>query len=109
MAEPVGLVALELRPFGTDELLAYERGEPQRYLAAVAQRLHGSAVEHLALDGAALDDASLFGLELVEPRCEQRLQRGRHDDLAAALVRHRDHLGDEDRIPAARLTNPAPP
>src|SRR5438552_12662751 len=39
------------------------------------ERLHGAAVEELALDGAALEHAPLPLVELVEARAEQRFQR----------------------------------
>ncbi len=71
------------------------------------QRLDGAAVEHAPLDGAALEHASLGSVELVEPRGEQRLDRRRDDDVAAAATpaRQRDHLLDEERIALGGLAD----
>ena len=63
-------------------------------------------MEDLALDRAALEDASLGRLELVEPRGEQRVQRRRDDDLALRLAGHRDHLLDEERVAACGARDP---
>ena len=46
------------------------------------ERLHGAAVEDLALDRPALQHPPLGRVELVEARRQQRLQRRRHLDLA---------------------------
>ena len=42
-----------------------------------------AAVEHLALDGSALHDDTDVAVERVDARLEQRVDRRRHDDLAA--------------------------
>ena len=58
-------------------------------------------VEHLAFDGAALEDRPLRRVELVEARREQCLKRRRHLDLAVAgRLHHRRHLLDEERVSA---------
>jgi hypothetical protein len=49
------------------------------------ERLHGAAVKHLPLDGAALEHAPFSRLELVDPGRQQRLQRGRNEDVALRL------------------------
>ena len=68
---------------GANELVAHERSEPGRDLCLLrAERLDGAAVEDLAFDRASLEHVSLGGLELVEARCEQRVKRWRHDNLA---------------------------
>ena len=88
VAEAEAVLARELRPVRPDQLLAHERGQARRHLGLLGcERLHGAAVEDLALDRAALEHASLGRLELVEPGSEQRLQRRRDDDLALRLVR----------------------
>ena len=77
VAEAEGVLAGELAVSGRIELLAHERGQPRRDLRLLgSERLDGAAVEDLALDRAALEHAPLRLLELVEPRGEQRPQRG---------------------------------
>ena len=108
VAEAVAVVAGELRAVGADQLAAHEPGEPGRHLRLLGrERLHGAAVEDLALDRAALEHPALGLVELVEPRREQRLQRGRHLDLRVAGG-HREHLGDEQRVAARRPRDPLP-
>src|SRR4051794_16839848 len=63
-------------------------------------------MEDLAFDGAALHDAALGGVELVEPGCEQRAERRRHLDLVLAVACHRQHLGDEERVASGRPLDP---
>ena len=63
---------------------AASRGVTSRLLRR--ERLHGAAVEELALDRAALEHPALGLVELVEPRRQQRLERRRHLDLAAVRV-----------------------
>ena len=82
VAEAVAVVAGELGAVGTDELVADERGEPGRDLRLLGgERLHGAAVEDLALDRAAFEHPALGFVELVEAGRQQRLQRRRHLDL----------------------------
>ncbi len=64
-------------------------------------------MEQLALDGAVLEDAPLRLVELVEARDQQRPQRRRHLELAA-LRREREHLGDEERVPAGPRGDASP-
>ena len=100
VAEAEGVLSGKLRRVGADQVLPDERGEARRHRAALRERLHGAAVEDLALDRAPLQHGALSVLELVEPRGEERLQ-GRWDgDLALAFDGHRHHLGDEQRVSA---------
>ena len=69
-------------------------------------------MEHLAFDGAPLQDSSLGIVELVETRREQCLDRRRNGDLGravsvTALCEHREHLADEERVAAGRLEDAA--
>ena len=108
VAEAKRVVAGDLGRVGSDRAPAHEGGQPRRQSRLPGgQRLHGAAVEDLALHGAVLQDRPLRGIELVEARGEQRLQRGRHDHLAVArLLHHRRHLLDEERIAARRRQDP---
>ena len=106
MAEAVAVVAGELGAVGADELVAHERGEPGRDLRLLGrQRLHGAAMEDLALDRASLEHAPLGLVELVEAGCEQRLQRRRHVDLLVPGG-HREHLRDEERVAGRSVGDP---
>ena len=76
---------------GGDELAALRRRE----------RDDPADVEHLPLDRSALQQAALFGGELLEPRSKQALDRGWDRDLVdtvLALREHREHLLEEKRI-----------
>ena len=75
VAEAEAVLARELRLVGTDQLAAHERGQARRHLRLLrCERLHGAAVEDLALDRAALEHPPLGRVELVEAGGEQRLQ-----------------------------------
>ena len=77
VTEAEAVVAGELGAVGSDQLPANERGEPGRDLGLLGrERLHGPAVEDLALDGSPLEHLALGVVELVEARRQQRLQRG---------------------------------
>ncbi len=107
MAEAEAVLARELRRVGTDQLPAHERGQARRDLGLLRpERLHGAAVEDLALDRAALEHPPLGRVELVEAGREQRLQRRRHLDLVSRLTGHRQHLADEQRVAAGRRGDP---
>ena len=98
-AEPV--FADELGPVGPDQLLAHERSEARGYLGLLGcERLHGAAVEDLALDRASLEHAPLGRLQLIQPGAEQRPQRRRDDHLPLRLAGHCHHLLDEERVTA---------
>ena len=64
-------------------------------------------MKEAALDGAALEDPALRRLELVDPRREQRVDRGRDGDVpAAGILDERDHLLDEERVALGRVADP---
>ena len=78
-------------------------------------------MEDLALYRRAFDHRPLLGTELVEPRREQRLDRGRHGRVRElprcrplpiptneqpVVDQHREHLFDEERIALSRLRDP---
>ena len=79
------------------------------------ERLHRTAVKDAPLDGAAPEHIPLDGIELIEPRGQQRLDRRGHGDVAIRRVAHeRDHLLDEERIalpprPGSSCASPHPP
>ena len=76
VAEAVAVVARELGAVGADQLAAHEPGQPGRHLRLLGgERLHGAAMEDLALDGASLEHLALGLVELVEAGRQQRLQR----------------------------------
>ncbi len=110
MAEPEPVVSRELGPVGSDVLLANERGQSRRHLQLVgAEGLYGAAVEDLTLDRASLENTALLGLELVDTRGEQRLDRRWHDDLGILrALEHRHHLLHEERVPPGRTKNTGP-
>ena len=106
VAKAVAVVARDLGRFGADELAPHERREPGRDLRLLgSERLHAAAVEDLPLDGAALEHPALGLVKLVEPSCEQSLQRRRHID-GSVFGRHREHLGDEERVAARGVRDP---
>ena len=96
----------KLRLVGADQPLARERGQPRHHLPVGRERLHGAAVEDLALDRPALEHRALVGVELVEAGGEQRPERGRDGDLALRLAGHRHHLGEEERVAAGGAGDP---
>ena len=107
VAEAEGVLALELCLVRPDELLADERGQPRSHLGLIGcERLDGTPMEDLPLDRAALEHAPLGRLELVQPRRQQRLQRGRDNHLDVCVAGHRQHLLDEERIAARRSSDP---
>src|SRR5829696_8804395 len=106
VAEAEAVLTGERRPVRPDQLLSRERGETRGHAFIGRQCLHSATVEDLALDRAVLEHASLGGLELVEPRGEQRLQRRRDDHLAFGLFGHGQHLGDEERVAARGVSDP---
>ena len=108
VAEAEAVLAGELRSFGADQLVPDERCESWQHVGLVrGERLHGAAVEDLALDCSALEHRALLRLELVESRGQERPQRRRHLDLAA-VGREREHLGDEERVAARPVGDPRP-
>src|SRR4051812_602161 len=108
MAEAERLLAGHVCWVRADQFLAHERGEHAldlRWRLRVAQRQYRRGVEHLPLDGAALEQVTLFGSQPLDARGEQSLDRRRHVELAL-LARERDHLLQEERVPRARLDQP---
>jgi hypothetical protein len=90
------------------ELLPHEPEQPRRYIQIVGcQCSDRPAVEHLALDGATLERRTLPSRELVEPCCEQRLDRRRHRDFPRRFLEHREHLLDEQRVAVGRSPDAA--
>ena len=64
-------------------------------------------MERSSLDRAALKDVPFPGLELIQPRCEQRLDRWWNDDLVIArLLQQRHHLLHEQRVALGSLLDP---
>jgi hypothetical protein len=62
-------------------------------------------VEDLSLDRSALEDPTLWRIELVETCGQQRLQSRRHHDLAVRVGGNGDHLLCEQRVTACHLHN----
>ncbi len=109
VTEAEAVVAREQRSLRPDQLLADERRQARRHLRLHgSERLHRAPVEDLSLDRAALEDAPLGCVELIEARCEQRPKGGRDHDLFNRLVDHRQHLADEERIPARGTSDALP-
>ena len=109
VAEAEAVLACELRLVGSDQLPADERGQAWRHLRLLrCERLHGAAVEDLALDRAPLEHPPLARVELVEAGGEQRPQARRHLDPGSRLGGHRQHLTDEERVAAGRSGDPHP-
>ena len=108
MAEAERILSGEQRPVRADQLLANERGQLGREPRLLGrERLDDAVVEHLALDGAALEHGPLRRVELVEARREERLERRRHLDFAVAgRLHHRRHLLDEERVSARGVQDP---
>ena len=107
-----------------DELFPNERHQVRVDGATKAIRrelAHRADVKDLPLHGRQLQDRPLVVLEAVEPRREERLNRGRHRDHGEVGRRvpppvlpaeqpvvdeHREHLLDEERIAFGRLFDP---
>ena len=124
MPEPEGLVAGERRAVGPDQLPPEEGGDVPVHspIKLAAAQLHDRpAMEDPALDRRTLGDRSLLGIELIEPRREERLDAGRnghrrqigrrHPSAVPKRERpvvdqHRDELLDEQRVPVRRLGDP---
>ena len=108
--ESVGVVPRELRAIGPDELLPDECQQSLRHVrVAVRERPHRTLVEHPSFHRAALEHGSLSRVELVEPRCQQRLDRRWNlYHGAARSVDEREHLLDEQRISLGGVTDPPP-
>ena len=83
VAEAVRDLAREEGLVRSDQLLAHEgaqEGGNRGIERLVGERLHRAAVEHLALDGSALDHRPLVAGEAIEASGEQRVDSGRDGD-----------------------------
>jgi hypothetical protein len=110
VAEAEAVVARKRRPVGPDQLLPDERQQmrvdPRPRLLG-KQLDDGASVEQPPFDRRPFDHCSLLGLEPVDPRGEQRLDRRRDLQLAVFALRlHRDELLHEERVPLGGLDNP---
>ena len=76
------------RAIGADEALARERRE-------VARGVRAAHVEAHALDGGALEDVALVGVEALDAGGEDRLDARRQRALVGS---HRDELLEEQRV-----------
>jgi hypothetical protein len=114
--EAEGILLLDGRPIGPDELLSRQCIEQPAHL--VAERVcdefpHGGAREDEADHRCGVDHGALLGDQLVEASGEQGLDRGRDHDLGDALRcdpagaslpddplvdHHRQKLLDEERV-----------
>ena len=82
-AEPV--VAGQLGPVGTDQVLPGQHRQPGRDLGLLGrERLNGAAVEELSFDGTALEHGALGRVELVEAGSEERTQSRRDVDVVVS-------------------------
>ena len=108
VAEAKRVVTPHQRGGRPDELLAHEAHEVagERLLVG-SKRLHGAAVEQLSLDGPALERLALEPGQLVDPCCEQGLDRRWDAQVGAVLAHHREHLLHEEGISPACVADPA--
>ena len=104
--ETEAVLTRQLRAVGTDQLPANERSEPRGDVLLVGrERLDGAEMEDLAFDRSALEHAALGAVELVEPGGEQGSQR-RGNLHVLGFTRHREHLGEKERVAARRARDP---
>ena len=126
VAETERVLARELGTIGPDELLAREREEAGAHVRPDGLRAEGgdgAGVEDLALDGAALDHGTLVGVQSVQARGEQEVDRrwDRHvrevldgaprtpfEAKEAVVDQHREHLLDEQRVALRGFEDPVP-
>ena len=64
-------------------------------------------MEDLALDCSSFEHLPLVLVQLVEPCRQERPERRGHVDVVVCR-HHRQHLGDEERVPARRVRDPLP-
>jgi hypothetical protein len=111
MPEAERVVAGDHRPVRPDHLLADEREKLAwniDHRRRRSERRHGSPVEDLSFDRAALDHDALVVVQRVESRLQQRPDRGRHVHGAARLAREGRHLLEEERIAVRRRQDARP-
>jgi hypothetical protein len=102
MTEPLRVLAWQARVVRAHELLANQRHEVSCHLApdALVDHLPDGADEELrANDGGRFDRCTLVGIEPVEPRREQRVDRGWEHDGS--------RLRELDPAVAVALQNPS--
>jgi len=107
VSEPEAVVAREQGAVRANEFLADERHQVATHPRACRLRQQvgdGAPVEHASLDRRTFDHGPLLGLEAVDPRCQQRLNRRRDHELSVAAFRvHREQLFDKKRVTFRRL------
>ena len=97
---------------GREQLPARQQLEaPAEILALRLRRERGHLAERelLADDRRPLEHRSIRRVEPVEPRREQRFDRGRDRDVTgvrALFERDRDHLLEKERVPFRRFGDP---
>src|SRR5262249_49600118 len=95
----------------TDELLSDEHAEGRVDRLLPDELEYRPPRELLPDDRGTVDHLALALLQLAEPSCEERVDRGRDGDLLwlavnKVLGQHREHLGDEERVPVRRRGDP---
>ena len=101
------ILARELRLVGPHELLAHQRAEAGHRLELLrGESLHSPAMEDSAFDGTPLEHAALGGVQLVEARRQQRLDRRWNRHVAVVRLHdERHHLLNEQRVAFRRLAD----
>ena len=105
MAEAKGFLGTEDGGLRANQLLANERRQAGCQFGLLRdQRPHRALVERSPFDRAALEDASLPRVELVEASRKQCLNRRWRGHLVVArLLQQRDHLLHEQRVAFRRV------
>src|SRR5262245_61800210 len=99
MAEPEALLALKLRLIRADQPFADERRQLGSDLCVIrAERPNCSPMKNLAFDSGSFEHPALRVVELVQAGSEQGSQSRRDCHFARRLLRHRQHLRDEQRV-----------
>ena len=100
MPEPERFLAWEDGTIRAQKILSDQRHQPPGNVPFLwCHDLHGAAVEGLAFDRSALEHGALLGPEPIKPGGEQRLDGGRHRQVAAdRLADQSERLFDEQRV-----------
>ena len=111
VVEAKAVVAGVAGAVGPDELLPHEREQDRADAGPVPvleQRGDRAAMEQAPLHRRPLEGAAFVGLEPVDARGEERVDRRRHLVLAGPRIvgQHREHLLDEERVALGRLDDP---